>query len=157
MKHFFAFASSTFVALAIACGGSDSTIPPGGGLCPTTGCGAGKTCDATLGCVECTTDLNCGGTTKFCVLGRCESCRTNADCGTAEPACFPKDHKCHAACTSNANCPGDAPICNVNTGVCVGCNVAADCNGVSGKPLCNATTQQCVECATSANCPASAP
>lgn len=156
-KHFaYLFASSTLVALAIACGGSDATTPQGG-LCPTAGCGAGRTCDPTLGCVECTTDLNCGGANKFCVLGRCEACRSNADCGTAAPACWPKDHQCHPACTGPGDCSGDTPICNTNTGACVGCNVAADCNGVNGKPVCNPTTQQCVECATSANCPASAP
>src|SRR4029079_12041160 len=132
--------------------GADITGAPGPGggsaLCGPNGtnaCNGGQQCDATLGCVECTTDPNCPATAPFCITGKCEACRTNADCGTgATPACWPGDHKCHAACVGNASCPKEASLCTVATGICVGCNLATDCPATAS--ICHAGTQQCVQC-----------
>jgi hypothetical protein len=97
-------------ALVVACGSSDGGGIGGGGpggsgvACdPATasGCG-GEKCDTALGCVECLGDTDCRAGEPFCTRGRCGACRVNADCGVAAPSCWPRDNKCHAACTSNA-------------------------------------------------------
>src|SRR6185436_5976266 len=123
-----------FSIVAVAsCGSSGSSgATPGGGVAGLggvcrDGCNAPAVCDATLGCVECTSDAACGAGRPRCVLGHCEVCATNADCPAASPACFPGDHSCHAACTADS-C-GKNVICNVPTGVCAGCAADMDCAG----------------------------
>jgi hypothetical protein len=148
--------------------GSSSTNPDGntanGGaaLCDpaaATACSNGRKCDPALGCVECVADGDCtaAGRDPFCILGRCEACRTNTDCGAAAPACYPGDHQCHASCAvdGGAKCDGDAPLCDATTGACVGCNGSTDCPAT--EPLCEPTTKSCVSCTTNANCPAARP
>src|ERR1041385_3362108 len=103
-----------FVGLLSACHG-DNSAPngPGGGsaLCGANGtnqCGMNKMCDSTLGCVECVNDSNCPASARFCEHGSGVECTSNTDCGMGTtPACWPKDHTCHAACTSDLSCPGD--------------------------------------------------
>ncbi len=126
----------------------------GGGGNPTSGCQvAGQDCplfcDPSLGCVECRTDGDCPATDPICVAGSCEKCGDNADCGAGE-ACFPANHECFTACVDTADCPGEAPNCDVTTGQCVGCRSAADCPAT--EPICNTATQQCGECASNADC-----
>ena len=118
-------------------------------------CAAG--CSETLGCMQCAADSMCGAGSPFCVLGRCEECRGTTDCGVGK-TCYPRDNKCEAACTSNADCPGDSPICDMTSGsgICVGCLSSADCKD-SGKPLCDPDRRQCGECVTSNDCGAAAP
>ncbi len=148
----------TGLALAGACSNNTTVSGPGVGsaLCGPNGtnnCGQ-QICDPTLGCVECETSTNCPAGNPYCIQGSCAVCSTNADCGTgARPACYPNDHTCHPACTNNASCPHDQPICvttGPETGDCVGCNTAQDCG--QGAPICNATTQQCVQCQSDADC-----
>lgn len=118
-----------------------------------TKCAAG--CSSSLGCIECASDSMCGAGSPFCVLGRCEECRATTDCGTGK-TCFPRDNKCETACKGNADCPGDAPICEPNTGICFGCLSKLDCpNG--DRPMCDSTRGQCSECITSNDCGAAQP
>lgn len=138
----------------------DSTTSTGGACDPasTAACG-GRKCDTSLGCVECLADTDCAaaGRDPFCILGRCEACRTNADCGAAAPVCYPADHRCRLSCVGDgaASCNGDAPICDATTGACVGCKTATDCPATA--PICEPTTRQCVACTQSSNCPAARP
>jgi hypothetical protein len=129
------------------------------------GCGNGRKCDPALGCVECTVDGDCtaAGRDPFCILGRCEACRTNADCGVAAPACFPGDHQCHASCAvdGGTNCQNgngnnnNATICDPATGACIGCNGPTDCPATD--PICEPTTKSCVSCTKNTDCPAARP
>lgn len=149
--------------LVVACGSSDNGgVGNSGGAGSGIACDAttastcgGRKCDAAIGCVDCVLDTDCGAGSPFCISGKCESCRTNADCGVAAPACWPRDGKCHAACTTNAGCPKDEEICDTGTGACVGCRANADC--AAPKAICNAIGQRCVECGTNTDCPATAP
>ncbi|MBS2014540.1 MAG: hypothetical protein JST00_16760 [Deltaproteobacteria bacterium] len=146
---------------------SDATAPDAANDTTTSGpcdpasaaaCGARK-CDVALGCVDCISDGDCtaAGRDPFCILGRCEACRTNNDCGTAQPVCLPADHRCGSSCIGDAavTCRGDAPLCNTTTGACVGCRTASDCPATS--PICEPTTSQCVACTQSSQCPAARP
>jgi Cys-rich repeat protein len=145
------------IGLAGACAGSSSTNVggAGSGLCASS-CGS-RQCDPTLGCVDCTSDAQCGGGDKFCITGKCEACRTNADCGVSAPACWPGDHQCHASCAvaGAQACPGNARICDQPSGQCVGCKAATDC--AAPNAVCSAVSGQCVQCAINTDCPASAP
>jgi hypothetical protein len=141
--------------VAVGDGGGASGGAEGGGvLCGPNGtvaCGHGQQCDTTLGCVDCLVDSQCPAASRFCVQGLCVQCKTSGDCGIGTtPACWPANHTCHAACTSNQQCQNGAPICNAGTGVCVGCNSAADCP--SSQSFCDTTTQQCVQCTSTSDC-----
>ncbi|HEY8078398.1 MAG TPA: hypothetical protein VIF62_29920, partial [Labilithrix sp.] len=138
--------------------GADSAPPATCDAKTTTAC-APRKCDPNLGCVQCAIDTDCtaAGADPFCILGRCEACRTNADCGVAAPACFPADHRCHRSCTGDAavTCPNDLPICDATTGACVGCKTNTDCPATA--PICEPATKTCGECAASSDCPAAKP
>ncbi|HEY2516793.1 MAG TPA: hypothetical protein VGI39_38245 [Polyangiaceae bacterium] len=149
--------SSLGVALAGACGGSSGNGSiAAGSVCATAGACANK-CDPTLGCVDCLTDADCGGATKFCSAGTCVACRTNADCGVSAPACWPGDHRCHASCSAAGSngCNGAEPYCDSSSGACEECRTSADCQ--TGAPICNAETHACAQCATDKDCPQSRP
>lgn len=159
-KRWIAVAATFVIAgvFAAACssgtnGGSSSNNNNDGCTFGGTKCAAG--CSETLGCIECSADSMCGAGSPFCVLGRCEECNVSADCGTGK-TCYPRDHKCGAACTANGDCPGDSPICEPMTGICVGCSTNADCKDAK-KPLCDPTRRQCSECITSNDCGAAQP
>jgi hypothetical protein len=60
-------------------------------------------------------------------------------------------------CTSNANCSGATPICDITTQTCRGCQTS-DCTGAF--PVCATTgpnTGACVQCASSSDCPSKTP
>jgi hypothetical protein len=114
-------------------------------------CSQGQECDPALGCVNCTMDSQCPASARYCLLGNCVQCRTNTDCGNGTtPSCWPGNHTCQAPCTMNQCGDGNAPICDVTTGACVGCMSAADCPTSQG--VCDPTTQQCVQCTSGADC-----
>ena len=156
MRHWLAGVIALVGLVVVACGGS-SGGSTGSGLCGPNACGGGQTCDPTIGCVQCTTDAQCGASDKFCVLGDCVACRTNADCGASAPACWSGDHKCHASCTgaTPTACPKNAPECDPATGACTECLRDGDC--AAPAPFCNAQLASCVACRTSTDCSASAP
>jgi hypothetical protein len=131
-----------------------TALANGSGLCGSGSvCPQGQQCDPVLGCVVCTTDLQCPASARFCLAGSCVQCKANTDCGNGTtPSCWPGDHQCHVACTSNQQCPqdGNARICNVTTGACVGCSMSSDCP--TTQSVCDPTTLRCVQCASSADC-----
>lgn len=140
--------------LALSCGGDDSGDASTSGGCSISGTKCQFACSPTLGCVECGGNSDCGAAQPFCVLGRCEACATNANCGTGQ-ACYPRDHTCQAVCTATS-CSGDTPICDATSGACVGCVTSKDCAGTN-RPICSAKTGQCSECAANADCGAAQP
>src|SRR5262245_60093325 len=126
LRSFFA-ASLALLAtsvLAVSCGGDeDGAGGPGGngpGGCTINGNACQNGCSLDLGCVDCTSDADCGPGAPFCVLGHCEECHVSADCGTGQ-ACFPEDHQCHPACADDGDCSEpNLSHCDTMTGACVG-------------------------------------
>ncbi len=147
--------AGAFSAVVPACSGSDGG--PSGSGCAIGGDKCAYGCTANIGCTECVSDADCSDSGKpACALGKCQECGPGAGCGAAE-ACFPRDFKCQAQCATDSDCPGDAPICLADSGVCVGCQGDADCAGDSGNPICDPTRSQCSECGSPADCGAAAP
>jgi hypothetical protein len=111
-----------------------------------------------LGCY-CVTDATCGAS-QHCLSGSCVQCRASADCGNAQPVCWPGDHTCHAACgEGGATCPmgiGQPNRCDTSTGACVGCLGSTDCNSMAA-PVCDTSAMRCVQCLTDMNCAGAMP
>lgn len=147
------------VVLTASCGddgttGATSNVGPGCNIGGTK-CAAG--CTPSLGCIQCATNLDCKDAGKpVCVLGKCQECGVPADCGAGK-SCFPEEFKCNPVCSTNQDCPGDSPICKVDTGTCVGCVTSADCAGVKDNPVCEPSRAQCSECASNADCGVASP
>lgn len=138
-------------------GGTSSTGGTSGSVCTLAGTRCALGCAPTLGCTECATNADCIDPSKpACVLGKCTECGPDAACGAAE-ACYPRNQKCEPKCSTNSDCPSNAPICVTATGACVGCQTNADCMGVKDQPICEPTRAQCSACASSADCGAAAP
>ncbi|MFS8070656.1 MAG: hypothetical protein ACMG6S_30190, partial [Byssovorax sp.] len=105
--------------LAASCGGSgdSGTLGTGSGAgtpgdeCVRAGAKCALGCEANLGCVECKGDTDCRPGAPVCVLGKCEACGDNTDCGTGK-ACFPREHTCQTKCAGNQDCGGDQPLCD---------------------------------------------
>jgi Cys-rich repeat protein len=93
----------------------------------------------------------------------------------AKPICEPGRFVCVEGCTSDAQCSGSTPVCNVAKAGCVECGANTDCASQSGKfcdpdgacvaclvgnqcptatPICS--NEACVQCATVADCPSGA-
>jgi len=87
------------------------------------GCPAPLSCHAGV-CGSCESDdANvCASrpATPFCLAasGTCVGCRTDLDCGGAQPRCDPVGKTC-VQCLSGADCPAAAPLCDPRTGTCV--------------------------------------
>ncbi len=140
--------------MAGACGGTGASDGPNGGTCAF--CRTGVPCDATVGCLDCTADNQCPGSSRpFCVRGFCVACRNDGDC-MAGTVCQSFSYTCGVPCASAASCKMPyAPICNTQTGQCVGCNSTSDCP--QSRPLCDLVRQQCVACLSNMDCAATAP
>jgi hypothetical protein len=140
---------------------ASETSDPEGRRCVSGGCGCledldcrglpgvrGPFCDpVALGCVACLASGDCiaGGIGAVCVDGRCEGCRTSADCTSpgapvcAEGACV--------GCATSADCAASSDGAVCDEGVC-GCATSTDC---AGGRVCEAG--RCVPpCATDADC-----
>ena len=92
-------------------------------------CGAGKACAANNTCqpaVDCQSDAQCKATKQVCnkTKGICVDCLGGNDCGAGSicqaELCAPAPK----ACASSKDCPG---VCDKQSGVCVGCLSDADC------------------------------
>ena len=166
-------ASSADCGTGQACYPRDHSCQP---ACTAGSCnGDTPMCDAATGaCVGCTKSTDCAGTNRpLCsaTLGQCVACAASSDCGAAEPVCNLRegscvqclvdvdchsgfacggDHKCHSACSSNADCTDTGrPFCNLDTKGCVECLKGADCPAAA--PICGAD-HNCVQCAASSDC-----
>jgi hypothetical protein len=173
--------------------GADPTVgdtsDPSGRRCVAGDCGCledldcrglpgvrGPFCDpATLGCVECLVSGDCivGGTGAVCVDGRCEGCRTSADCTAPDsPVCAAG--AC-VGCAASSDC-ATSPAGGVCTDGACGCATSADCAGgrvcegglcappcaadddcTDGyRPVCDTSRSECVVCLVDASCAGSA-
>jgi hypothetical protein len=140
---------ATFTCVA-GCRDVDDSRCPGSELCTSTDDSIGQ-------CVECLTDLDCGGVdsgrvcdaSNACVDG-CRGADGNG-CASAL-VCTSEDATIGACveCLTNASC-SDGKICDTATHTCVDeCATAADCDGTQ---ICAEDTHTCVdECATAADC-----
>jgi hypothetical protein len=61
--------------------------------------------------------------------------------------------KCEEVCRSNADCKPDKPICDLNSGECVGCVTSAEC----GPPVPFCRDGKCAQCLEDAQCGPTAP
>ncbi len=129
--------------VAGSCSACEATCPTGEPICI-----------ASVGCVECGGNADCGAGSPFCLDNRCRECLTNVDCPASAPSCEPREHRCRPACMTAMDCSGDAPICDTNM-TCVGCRTSADC--MIDRPICDSQTRQCVECIGAADCGAGQP
>jgi Cys-rich repeat protein len=59
-----------------------------------------------------------------------------------------------ATCSTDDDCPSDAPLCTRPAGQCGRCSSALDCARDGGASVCNAATGACVQCTSSSDCPA---
>src|ERR1700722_2803826 len=120
----FATLATTSVVVLLACGSGSGGPGGGSAICRANGtnacAGAAPICNGDLGCVECNDDSDCPATSPRCIEGRCHACAANSDCGIATPWCW-ADFTCHAACTTNANCPPDLSMCESGSGACLQC------------------------------------
>lgn len=112
-------------------------------------CGGGDpVCDGLRGqCVQCATDSDCGS--QYCSPkdNKCAQCVIDAHCPDIRPRCDGKE--CKAVCTSDLDCDGDKPSCNIDHGHCHECAVDAQC-GVES-PICK-DESKCVGCLADADC-----
>ncbi|MFK8004037.1 MAG: DUF4215 domain-containing protein [Polyangiales bacterium] len=147
------------------------------------GCSAGVPACVTIGmvnsCVECTGDVQCGGS-EICIANTCVSCTDDVagngldtGCRAEAPVCdvsgaSPVCRVCldDSAGGSDTGCGDAAPVCDATSGngVCLVCEDNAGgtmmdfgCSA-AGAPVCldpiGAAPPLCVECAGDADCPA---
>jgi MYXO-CTERM domain-containing protein len=111
---------------------------------------------ATSVCVQCESNATCAGATPVCntTTHQCRACAADSDCLAPTPACQtsgPLTGECTQCSSSNLTaCVGGAPVCDSQTGTCVGCQTNAGCAGSS--PICNLTTNTCRACQGNADC-----
>jgi hypothetical protein len=108
---------------------------------------------ATMTCVQCLTDDNCGGfSTVVCLPNHTCGCNADSACNGGDlrgARCLPGVS--HCGCTSNADCarlPSTYATC-ASTGVC-GCTTDADCASTGDK--CDHATGACEECVVDTDC-----
>lgn len=131
--------------------------------CTASGqCEGGAQCNVTTGaCVQCLGPEHCmmAGVSTQCEAGSgtCVECTDNSHCTTADAAHCELEvgasdrFKC-VGCTGNPDCakPGVPGLCNVGTGVCVECEVLADCAGNAAASFCS--NGACQPCANDGQC-----
>jgi len=101
---------------------------------------------------RCTTAADCGDGLVECVDSYCVEfdCESNANCSPMKPACNPTTRTCEP-CTSDEVCEalsGGTPLCDLDSGTCVECVDATDCDTAS--PVCAAGA--CRGCREDAEC-----
>ncbi len=138
-KRAIGLAALTSAAMIMAASCGDNGGAGGSGAAPGSDCSIGKEkcqlgCEPNLGCVGCASGDDCGAAAPICVLGSCSECALSTDC-SGGLVCYPRAHTCEAKCTSDADCESVEPICDVETGACVGCRTDADCPDAE-KPIC---------------------
>lgn len=72
-----------------------------------------------------------------------------ATCSGATPICDSQTGRC-VGCVSDANCSGDTPACSAATRTCVACTRDAHCEGDS--PKCDVAAEVCVGCLDTTDC-----
>lgn len=67
------------------------------------------------------------------------------------------EHECVVPSCAMAGCEATAPVCNINIDVCEGCSDSSQCANFGAANVCKTETGACVECITAADCDASKP
>ncbi len=132
--------------------------------CPTTAAPSCELAGPNKGActAPCSGDFGSGGatpcaeTTPFCVgamIKTCKPCNGNNGSGATE-ACPPQNPNCTnvgpktgacGKCTSNADCGGATPRCDVGTGKCTDdCTTDSDCGNKKSAKICDAVSLKCV-------------
>ncbi len=111
-----------------------------------------RVCISTTGCVDCTSDSNCGwtsGSRPYCSNNNCVVCTQNAHCSS--------DTNCDTGCEGNncvtyssLNCAINSTYCLPGQRQCVECLVDSHCP--SSKPYCRPESHTCEECLTNIHC-----
>ena len=101
----------------------------------------------------CSSDDDCSGDLPSCSIEdhQCVECLSATQCRTGY-RCAAETHTCEPPCKSNNDCSGiDREVCSA-TGVCVQCEVDADCESTPLTPHCNLRNGLCVQCLVQADC-----
>ncbi len=80
----------------------------------------------------------------YCVDRVCVGCRTGAQCHGGTPICSAA-HTCVSCAAVDAGCASPTPVCQPESGRCVGCLAEADCTASAEKSFCAGNA--CVGCA----------
>ncbi|MBX3275712.1 MAG: hypothetical protein KF729_35960, partial [Sandaracinaceae bacterium] len=155
---------------ACAAGACSNTARPAGATCP-----AGVCTGASVMCVACIADAQCGGATPRCdtTTNTCVGCLADGDCGGATPRCDPMARACvecvgAADCNDGVECttdvcfggacmnptrpagdPCSSGVCSGAGAMCVGCLDDSHCPGTT---RCDTAARTCVGCITAADC-----
>lgn len=85
-----------------------------------------------------------------------EDCAANLGVDDEERSCSAGlacvDNNCVVPSCSLDGCGATAPICDITSDVCIGCDDSADCSRFPDQSVCDTTTGVCVECTTAAEC-----
>jgi hypothetical protein len=131
-------------------GGADSGI--GDGECGKDGdCARPLHCHAASGaCVACTLDEHCASSLCDDTTRTCKGCTSQSECRGATPRCDVDDRRC-VQCTFSAQC-GPNEVCEAAAHACAArCRENADCAGTN-RPICAVAAGVCVECNASTQC-----
>jgi hypothetical protein len=101
-------------------------------------------------CKECLVDHHCPGASLCAPDHKCHfACSVNADCTDPnKPLCDAVANDC-VECLSAADCPASAPFCKDDKR-CVGCLIDIDCADLTDTPFCE--KDACVQCMVDADC-----
>ncbi|MDQ3366321.1 MAG: hypothetical protein M3680_12925 [Myxococcota bacterium] len=66
-------------------------------------------------------------------------------------------NECIVASCSTGGCAANAPVCEIGSDTCAGCDSAADCARFPTEHVCDDSSGACVQCVTPANCGESTP
>jgi hypothetical protein len=130
----------SFVLLASACTKHNpdsccATVEQCGelGISGITLCDTGRTCDTTGTCVavQCISSADCtSADAPICENQLCVAkCTTDDECTGISGRTFCATDGMCVACTSDAQCSADAPICDASARACRGCGADDECAG----------------------------
>jgi MYXO-CTERM domain-containing protein len=94
---------------------------------------------------------------------QCVHCTSNSDCSGTKPICNVATNTCRG-CANDGECGGGAtPVCQLTgspiAGACTVCSSGnlQHCNSEAGAPACDPGTGTCVGCVTNTDCPSTVP
>jgi hypothetical protein len=78
-------------------------------------------------------------------------CSGNGDCGDGGAGVCDVDSGMCVGCLASVDCSGATPVCDTDAKKCVECLTDVDC-GAAAKPICDTANRTCVKCASDAQC-----
>jgi len=91
---------------------------------------------------ECFVNIQCGGSTPICYDRKCVECTQSSPCSNGL-RCI--DNKC--GCSSDADCVGSTPACDITSGRCVECKGQKHCASKPGLNVCSLSGDTRYTCA----------